>query len=68
MNYEEYLDKYVGEYSDKANQVMILVNEYWNKYAAGSPNALAAFDSLNSIYVDEKNHIQHRTASRSMQC
>ena len=36
---------------------MIMVNEFRKKYAQGSPNALAAYDTLNMFYIDEeKSH------------
>ena len=53
MNYEQYLDEHVKEFSNEANQFMILVNDFREKYNSGSPNALLACDSLNLIYVDE---------------
>ena len=53
MSYGEFLDEHIGEFADQANRVMILVNEFRKKYAQGSPNALAAYDTLNMIYVDE---------------
>ena len=57
MNYEQYLDEHVKEFSNEANQFMILVNDFREKYNSGSPNALLACDSLNLIYVDEdKSH------------
>ena len=57
LTYQEYLDKYVGEFADQANQIMVLVNEYRKQKAAGSPYALIAYDSLNSFYVeDSRSH------------
>ena len=53
MNYEQYLDEHVKEFSNEANQFMILVNDFREKFNSGSPNALLACDSLNLIYVDE---------------
>ena len=57
MTYAEFLDKHVGDFADQANRVMIMVNEFRKKYAQGSPNALAAYDTLNMFYIDEeKSH------------
>lgn len=54
QKYAEFLDENIDQFADGASQMMILVNEYRSKYAAGSPNALAAYDSLNMFYIDEK--------------
>ncbi|MBQ5334754.1 MAG: hypothetical protein J6Z45_02280, partial [Oscillospiraceae bacterium] len=54
MNYGEYLDKYIGEFHNQAEKYLSLVKEYQNKYAAGSPKAIAACDSLNMFYVKEE--------------
>ena len=57
MTYEKYLDAHVKDYADLAGRYMILVNEFRSKNEAGSPNAKAAYDSLNMFYVDEnKSH------------
>lgn len=53
-DYETYLNDHIGEFSNEANQLMVLVNEFRRLYAAGSPNAKMVYDSLNLIYVDEK--------------
>ena len=52
MTYEEYLDKYMGEFEDKAYQMKALAGEFRKQYLAGSPYALMAYDSLNMIYID----------------
>lgn len=54
MSYEEYLDQTISQYSNEANQLMVLVNDFRTQYAAGSPMAVMALDSLNLFYVDEK--------------
>ena len=55
--YEDFLDENIGQFADAAAQIMIMVNEFRRQYAAGSPNAKAAFDCLNMFYVDEeKSH------------
>lgn len=57
MTYQEYMDAHIGEYADAASKIMLLVNDFRKKYEAGSPNAIAAYDSLNTFYIDEsKSH------------
>ena len=53
QKYSEFLDQNLNQFADGAAQMMILVNEFRSKYAAGSPNALEAYDSLNMFYIDE---------------
>lgn len=53
MDYKTYLDLHAEEFSDEAHKMMVLVNNFRNQYRAGSPTALAAYDSLNLIYIDE---------------
>ena len=53
MDYQKFLDEHIEEFRNEATQMMVLVNELDRKMAAGSPNALMAYDSLNLIYVDE---------------
>lgn len=53
LDYKEFLDKHVDDFRNEAAQIMSLVNNFRQKYAAGSPNALMAYDTLNLIYVDE---------------
>ena len=53
MSYEEYLDKSLSQFSNEANQLMTLVNEFRTQYAAGNPMAVMAYDSFNLIYMDE---------------
>ncbi|MCR5035667.1 MAG: hypothetical protein K6B42_09675, partial [Clostridia bacterium] len=53
VSYEEYLDEHISEYSDTADQVMHMVNEYRTNVHAGSPLALASLDSLNNFCVDK---------------
>ena len=56
-SYEEFLDENIGQFADAAAQIMVMVNEFRRQYEAGSPNALAAYDSLNMFYIDEeKSH------------
>ncbi len=56
-SYKEYLDAHIGDYTDQASKIMVLVSDFRRKYEAGSPNAIAAYDSMNMIYVDdEKSH------------
>ncbi len=55
--YKKFLDDHISDFADEASQVMTLVNEFRKQYEAGSPNALAAYDSLNMFYMDEnKSH------------
>ena len=53
MPYSQYLDEHIGEYANAASQIMVLVNEFRRLYKQGNPNALAAYDSLNMLYVDK---------------
>ena len=52
MTYAEFLEKHLGEFTDQASDVMQLVNEMRRLYEAGSPNATAAYDTLNMFYLD----------------
>ena len=53
MTYEEYLDKHLSDYSDMSAEMMVLVNEFRKNYKAGSPDAIAAYDTLNLLYSDK---------------
>ena len=53
MSYQEFLDKHVTEFDTQAGEIMKLVNDFRDKYDAGSPNAIAAYDSLNLIYISD---------------
>ena len=53
MPYAQYLDEHISEYANAAAQMMVLVNEFRRLYKEGNPNALAAYDSLNMLYVDK---------------
>ncbi|MCR4646308.1 MAG: hypothetical protein K5695_13025 [Oscillospiraceae bacterium] len=55
LTYEEYLDKYIGDYASQAAGLMVMVNAYRNglDQADPSPSAVAALDSLNFFYMDE---------------
>ena len=56
-NYYEYLEKHTSDFTNEANQLMVMVREFRRLYAEGSPNAKKVYDSLNLIYVDEsKSH------------
>lgn len=52
MTYKEFLESHVSEFNSQAEEVMTLVSDFRRKYEKGSPNALAAYDSLNLIYID----------------
>ncbi len=57
MSYKEYLDAHMSEYANVASQIMVLVSEFRRLYEEGNQNALAAYDSLNMLYVDkDKTH------------
>lgn len=53
IDYQDFLDKHLGDFRDKAAKMMVLVNELSKKLEAGSPNAQIVYDSLNLLYMDE---------------
>ena len=53
LDYKDFLDKHLDNFRNEAAQIMSLVNNFRQKYADGSPNALMTYDTLNLIYVDE---------------
>ena len=57
VDYQKFLDEHMAEFQNEAAQMMVLVNELDRKINAGSPNALMAYDSLNLIYVDDKQSV-----------
>lgn len=53
IDYQDFLDKHLGDFRDKAAKMMVLANELSKKLEAGSPNAQIVYDSLNMLYMDE---------------